>query len=93
MSMLEVVEMSDGRRQAFGRQVREAGVTLPGLHAARLKALVKQVELAEKAGVSRATVTNAERGQRVAYVSAEKLAKALDTSVEALQQTPKSAGG
>ena len=86
--MLEVAEMSEGRRRAFGRQVREAGVVLPGLPDARLKALMKQVELAEKAGVSRATVTNAEAGKVIAYASAEKLATALKTTVEDLQKSP-----
>lgn len=80
--------MSDGRRQAIGGQVREVGVTLPSLQLWRLKRLKKQVELAEAAGVSRGTVTNAERGARIAYASAEKLAKALETTVQELQRQP-----
>jgi transcriptional regulator with XRE-family HTH domain len=86
--MLEVPIMSDGRRQAIGGQVREVGVTLPSLQAWRLKRLKTQKELADAAGVSRATVANAERGSRIAYASAEKLATALDTSVEELQKSP-----
>lgn len=93
--MLEAaIIMGDGgRRQAIGGQVREVGVTLPSLQAWRLKSLKTQKELAEVADVSRATVANAERGSRIAYVTAEKLAKALNTSVEALQQAPETAGG
>lgn len=86
--MLEATIMSDGRRQAVGGQVREVGVTLLSLQAWRLKRLKTQVELAEAAGVSRATVANAERGLRVAYTSAEKLATALETTVDELRAAP-----
>lgn len=86
--MLEVEFMSDKRRQAVGGQVREVGVVVPSLQTWRLKRLKTQKELAEAAHVSRATVANAERGSRIAYASAEKLAIALDTTVDALQETP-----
>jgi DNA-binding XRE family transcriptional regulator len=90
---VELLDMGSERRQAIGGQVREVGVTVPSLQAWRLQRLKTQKELAESAGVSRATVANAERGSRIAYASAEKLAKALDTSVDALQKTPEASGG
>ena len=86
--MLEVSIKSDGRRQAVGGQVREVGVVVPSLQSWRLRRLKTQKELADAAGISRATVANAERGSRIAFVSAEKLAAALTTTVEALQATP-----
>lgn len=91
--MSEVWSMGEGRRQAVGGQVREVGVTLLSLQSFRLKRLKTQKELAELAGISRATVANAERGSRIAYASAEKLAAALETTVDALQAKPDGDGG
>ena len=81
--------MSDGgRRRVAGGQVREIGVMTPGLQAQRGKQLLTQTELAAKAGVSRATVANAERGARVGLASVEKLAKALGVNIDVLTAAP-----
>lgn len=87
-AQLEGIDMGtdETRRQVIGGQVRKLGVSLPALQAWRQKRLKTQTELAEAAGVSRATVANAERGTRIALDSAEKLARALDTTVEELRR-------
>lgn len=43
-----------------------------------------QTELAGAAGVSQSTVSRAENGEGVSLTSAQRLARALDTTVEAL---------
>lgn len=63
---------------------RAFGLLLPGLQQTRRGRAITQLELAEKAGVTRSTVTRAEAGERVSLPSARKLATALDVSIDQL---------
>lgn len=58
---------------------------LPYLRAWRLVRELRQVDLAEAAGVSKPVVERAERGLPVRALSAQKMARALGVSVEQLQ--------
>lgn len=67
------------------------GRTLPHLRAWRSAKLLTQIELAERAGVSRFTVKRAEHGDTiVGYASIRKLAAALGISAEELLGAPPS---
>ncbi|HEV8194041.1 MAG TPA: helix-turn-helix transcriptional regulator [Ktedonobacterales bacterium] len=61
------------------------GVTLPHLRAWRIAQTISQTELAEKAHVSRATITRAERGEIVSFANVRAIAAALDVTVKQLQ--------
>ena len=61
---------------------------VPYLRAWRLHRLLKQVELAEKAGVGEQTVIRLEKGARANELTMHKLAKALEVSVRQLQEEP-----
>jgi transcriptional regulator with XRE-family HTH domain len=57
------------------------GLPLPYLKAWRIKKFIGQSELADKAGIARATVARAERGDEVvSFANIRKLAKALGIS-------------
>jgi DNA-binding XRE family transcriptional regulator len=60
-------------------------IALPHLRAWRLHALLRRAELGHRAGVNPRTVDRAERGGRVADVTAVRLARALGCTVEQLQ--------
>lgn len=71
---------------AMAEKVR--GVALPYLKAWRLRKLMAQTELADRAGVARATVTRAERGDEVvSFANVRKLAEALGISPDELLHT------
>lgn len=58
--------------------MEERGTALPGLRKARLSALLSQAELAEKCGMSEATINRLEVGRHRARISTvRKLAQAL----------------
>ena len=59
---------------------------LPGLARARVRAYLTQRELAEKAGVSVGTVARVEQGYPASLITAQRLADALGTTVEQLQE-------
>jgi transcriptional regulator with XRE-family HTH domain len=77
----------------------ERGVLVPYLRAWRLRATLKQEELAERSGVSRPTVQRGERGETISIDNTRKLAAALGITVEQLRFTnpdesdPKAAPG
>lgn len=73
-------------REVVGGKVREVGVLLPSLQRIRQEKLQTQAELAHAAGVSRPTVANAERGQKISARSAHKMAEALGVSLDELQR-------
>lgn len=60
-------------------------VRLPYLRAWRVKSLRHQGEVARAAGVSKATMIRAEKGWAVEELTAERLARALNVTVEQLQ--------
>ena len=67
------------------------GLPLPHLRAWRVKKLIGQSELADKAGLARATVTRAERGDTVvSFVNIRKLAGVLGISPDDLLSEPES---
>ena len=67
------------------------GLPLPHLRAWRIKRLIGQSELADKAGLARATVTRAERGDTVvSFVNIRKLAGVLGISPDDLLSEPES---
>ena len=67
------------------------GLPLPHLRAWRIKRLIGQSELADKAGLARATVTRAERGDTVvSFVNIRKLAGVLGVSPDDLLSEPES---
>jgi transcriptional regulator with XRE-family HTH domain len=71
------------------RRDREGGLHLPGLRLQRQLALLTQKELADRAGVARATVSGLERGVRGAQASTIKaLAEALEVQPQALIDHP-----
>ena len=68
---------------AMARYVR--GHQLPYLKAWRLKRFIAQAELAQQSGVSKSTITRAERGDEVVgFANIRKLADALDITPEEL---------
>lgn len=82
-----------GRLVAHEKAIRMAekmrGLPLPYLKAWRVKKLIGQSELADIAGLARATVTRAERGDEVvSFANIRKLAEALGISAEALLKEP-----
>lgn len=65
------------------------GLPLPHLRAWRVKKLIGQSELADRAGLARATVTRAERGDAVvSFVNIRKLAGVLGISPDDLLSEP-----
>ena len=64
------------------------GLALPHLEAWRIRRAMNISELAEKASVSRGTVTNAENGRIVGFPNMRKLAAALGITVEQLHHAP-----
>ncbi len=77
----------DSRRERRLRERLEAaelaGEEVTLLERARVKAGLEQVELAEKAGVSRQVVNNLERGRSKGYTETwVKLARALEVSLD-----------
>lgn len=61
------------------------GLALPHLSAWRIARVMSQAELADKAGVSRGTITRAERGEIVSFENVRKIADALSVTVKQLQ--------
>lgn len=69
------------------------GLPLPHLRAWRIKKLVGQSELADRAGLARATVTRAERGDAVvSFTNIRKLADVLGISADDLLSGPPEGG-
>jgi len=66
----------------------ERGVAMPHLKAWRRRALLKQEELAEQAGVARATVVRGERGGTLSLDNIRKIAAALGITPEQLADGP-----
>lgn len=64
---------------------RPIGITLPYLRAWRLRAVLKQGELAQRAGVARSTVVRAERAGSISLDNVRALAHALGVSVDELR--------
>ena len=64
------------------------GITLKHLPAWRIRAMLKQEELADKAGIARATVQRAERGSTVSLDNVRALARALGITPEQLSMPP-----
>ena len=65
------------------------GLALPHLRAWRIKKLIGQSELADKAALARATVTRAERGDTVvSFANIRKLAEVLGISADELLSEP-----
>ena len=69
------------------------GLPLPALREVRLRALLTQGQLAEQAGVSRQSITRAERGEPVAPATIRRLARALRVAPEILMGPPSGALG
>jgi len=66
------------------------GLPLPHLKAWRVKKFLGQSELADKAGLARATVTRAERGDEVvSFANIRKLAEVLGISPDDLLREPR----
>lgn len=63
-------------------------VLVPGLKAKRDEVALSQDDLAELAGVGRATVARGERGLNIRRLSVRKLAKALKCTPADLQRPP-----
>jgi transcriptional regulator with XRE-family HTH domain len=63
----------------------ERGIPVPYLRAWRLRATLKQEELADRADVSRPTIQRGERGETLSIDNIRKLAKALGITVEQLR--------
>lgn len=61
------------------------GVTVPYLAAWRRARLLTQKDLAERAGISRPTITRGEAGGSISYVHVRALADALGVSPDALR--------
>lgn len=70
------------------RETQGTGVALPALRQRRLDAFYTQAALAALAGVSRATVGEAEQGQRISRTNARKIAAALGISPQQLLNAP-----
>lgn len=70
------------------------GLPLPHLREWRVKKLIGQSELADKAGLARATVTRAERGDTVvSFINIRRLAEVLGISPDELLGAPPADGG
>ena len=61
------------------------GIPVPYLREWRLRATLKQEELAERSGVSRPTIQRGERGDTLSIDNIRKLATALGITVERLR--------
>jgi transcriptional regulator with XRE-family HTH domain len=61
---------------------------VPSLRYWRIKRLMTQRQLAEKARVATSTVAHGEQAYALSLLTAAKLAEALGVSVRALQDTP-----
>jgi transcriptional regulator with XRE-family HTH domain len=61
---------------------------VPSLFYWRIKALLTQRQLAEKAGVATSTVANGEQGHALSLLTAAKIAQALGVTVRQLRETP-----
>jgi transcriptional regulator with XRE-family HTH domain len=69
--------------------VPPGGLTVPGLRAARLRAVLTQAQLAARAGVSVFTVSRLERGERPATIpTVQRLAAALGVEPGVLTRPP-----
>jgi len=66
----------------------ERGLEVPNLREWRKRAAVTQAELAERSGVSRATISSAEGGARIWPSHVRALADALGTTPADLQERP-----
>jgi len=66
------------------KKIGKVSRPLPNLTAARFNAGLTQKDLALKAGVDAATVSNAEKGKPINPRTAKKLADALDVTIAAL---------
>ncbi len=64
---------------------------VPSLALLRKKATFSQEELAERAGVGRATISRLERGGNASYETIRRLAEALGTERTRLTQKPRRA--
>ncbi len=62
---------------------------LSRLRELREDALLSQRDLAERAGVSQTTIVHAEQGQDVRFITARKLAQALNVPAEELTKPPR----
>jgi DNA-binding XRE family transcriptional regulator len=69
-------------------QERSGYYAVPYLRPMRERAILTQAQLAEQAGIGRATVIAAERGDRVRVHVLEKLARALGVEKQALVYGP-----
>jgi transcriptional regulator with XRE-family HTH domain len=58
---------------------------IPHLRAWRVRALLTLPQLAEKSLVSRSTIIRAEKGRPVGVLTAERLARALGSTISALE--------
>lgn len=63
---------------------RTRGVPVPHLRAWRQAKYLSQLELGERAGLSRITITRAERGEAVSFPNIRKLAEALGVTPDDL---------
>ena len=66
---------------------RTRGVPIPHLRAWRQAKYLSQLELGERAGLSRITITRAERGESVSFPNIRKLAEALGVTPDDLAHT------
>ncbi len=64
------------------------GVSVPHLRAWRIVRTISQTELAERAHVSRGTITRAEKGQTVSFPNVRAFAEVLGVTVAELQHAP-----
>ena len=64
---------------------------MPSLARLRQQAALSQAELAEKAGVGRATISRLEQGGNASYETIERLAKALKKERTDLTKKPRQA--
>lgn len=72
----------------MGTALMTRGVVVPHLTAWRIHRVLTQTQLAEKAHVSRPTMTRAERGERIDLPTIRKLAAALNIAPETLLERP-----
>lgn len=69
------------------------GVPVPQLAALRKRAGLSQGELAERAGLTRTTITRLEQGGIARYQTIDKLASALNTTRQRLIRVPRQKPG